>query len=197
LTALHWTIQPHHRTAEDHPVNSSSTEAGQIVPEHFLALLYGIVALALGATVWSAMAAVFGAWSLLVAPGLGWVVAWACRYGGRRTDALVGAVAWLLALAGVLLALFAFSAFSTTQASPDSGFGLHAIGLEYLRLFAEPPWFGSASVLLALAGARRALRDRPSGRKGVRLVQESGLAIVGSRPGAPRGTEEESGARAA
>jgi hypothetical protein len=136
-------------------MSTLSAEADPTAPEHFLALLHGFFALALGATVWSAMAAVFGVWSLPTAPGLGWLIAWACRYGGRCADTVVRATAWLLALAGVLLALFVFSAFSVTQSSPDSGFLLHAVGLEYLRLFAEPPWFGSAAILLALAGAWR------------------------------------------
>jgi hypothetical protein len=158
-------------------------EEGEVVPEHSLALLYGIFALALGATVWSAMAAVSGPWALPAAPGLGWMIAWGCRYGGRRSDTFVRAAAWALALAGVLLALFAFSAFSVTQTSPDSGFQFHAVGLEYLRLFAEPPWLGSAAVLLALGGARRALRDRPSRRTTARPVRESMHGIEGASPG--------------
>ena len=178
-------------------MDTPAAEVGQIVPEHLLAVLYGIFALALGAAVWSGMAAVFGAWSLPAVPGLGWMIAWACRYGGRRTDAFVRAVAWLLPLAGILLALFAFSAFSATQSSPDSGFRLHAVGLEYLRLFAEPPWFGSAAVLLALAGARRALHDRPSRRADTRLARESMLTVEGARPGAPRSAAGESSSRAA
>ena len=99
--------------------------------------------------------------------------------------------------AGALLALFAFSAFSVTQTSPDSGFRLHAVGLEYLRLFAEPPWFGSAAVLLALAGARRAQHDRPSRRADTRPVREPMLTVGGARPGAPRAAAGESGSRAA
>jgi hypothetical protein len=178
-------------------MSTPSAESDQTVPEHFLALLYGVSALAIGATVWSAMAAVFGAWSLPVVPGLGWLVAWACRYGGRRTDAFVRSVAWLLALAGVLLALFMFSVFSATLGSPDSGFRLQAVGLEYLRLFTEPPWFGSAAVLLALVGTWRALRDRPPRRAAVRPVLEWGSAIGGARPGAPRTAVEDPGSRAA
>jgi hypothetical protein len=178
-------------------MDTHSIEADSIRPEHFLAMLHGVFALALGATVWSAMAAVFGAWSLTAAPGLGWLVAWACRYGGRRTDAFVRVAAWLLALAGVLLALFVFSAFSVTQSSPDSGFPLHAVGLEYLRLFAEPPWFGSAAVLLALAGVRRALRDRPARRVTACPVLESVLTVAGARPGVTQDAAEESGSRAA
>jgi hypothetical protein len=178
-------------------MGTPSAEVDPTVPEHFLAALYGLFAIALGATVWSAMAAVFGVWALSAAPGLGWLIAWTCRYGGRRTDAFVRVAAWLLALAGVLLALFAFSAFSVTQSSPDSGFRLHSVGLEYLRLFAEPPWFGSAAVLLALAGTRHALRDRPSRRAAVRPALEWGSAAGGIRPGAPRTAAEDPGSRAA
>jgi len=155
------TLQSPCSVTENPSMGNPSVEVDQTVPEHFLAALYGIFALALGATVWSAMAAVFGAWSLPVVPGLGWLIAWACRYGGRRTDAFVRVVGWLLALGGVLLALFAFNAFSVTQCSPDSGFRLQVVGLEYLRLFAEPPWFGSAAVLLAMIGTWCALA-RPS-----------------------------------
>jgi hypothetical protein len=167
-------------------MSTSSADVGPVGPEHCLALLHGMVALALGATVWSGMAAVFGVWSLSAVPGLGWMVAWACRHGGRRTDTFVRVAAWLLAIAGVLLALFEFSAFSVTQGSPDSGFRLRAVGLEYLRLFAEPPWFGSAAVLLALAGAWRALRDRPARRESVRPVLELGRTAAEARPGASR-----------
>jgi uncharacterized membrane protein len=178
-------------------MDTHSSEVDPTVPEHFLAGLYGFVALALGAAVWSAMAAVFGAWSLSAVPGLGWLTAWACRHGGRRTDVFVRAVAWLLALAGVLLALFAFSVFSATLGSPDSGFRLHAVGLEYLRLFAEPPWFGLAAVLLALAGAWLALRDHPRRRATGRPVVELAPMVADSLPRPPRAVEEESGSRAA
>jgi hypothetical protein len=178
-------------------MGTPSAEADKIGPEHFLASLYGISALALGATVWSAMAAVFGVWSLSAVPGLGWLIAWACRYGGRRTDAFVRVVAWLLALAGSLLALFAFSAFSVTQSSPDSGIRFHEVGLEYLGLFAEPPWFGSAAVLLALAGAWSALCDRPVRRATARTELELAGTVDAARPGAPRAAAEGSGSRAA
>jgi len=194
---FHGPLQSLRLVVENRSMDTPSAEVGQVVPEHFLASLYGIFALALGAVVWSAMAAVFGAWSLPAAPGLGWMIAWACRHGGRRTDTFVRAAAWLLAFAGALLALFAFSAFSVTQTSPDSGFRLHAVGLEYLRLFAEPPWFGSAAVLLALAGARRAQHDRPSRRADTRPVREPMLTVGGARPGAPRAAAGESGSRAA
>jgi len=194
---LHGTLQSLIQAAEDLSMETLSAEVGQPVPEHFLSSLYGIFALALGATVWSAIAAVFGAWSLPVVPGLGWLVAWACRYGGRRTDAFVRVAAWLLALAGVLLALFVFSAFSATLASPDSGFRLHVVGLAYLGLFAEPPWFGSAAVLLALVGTWRALRDRPARRAAGRPALELTCTVDGASPGAPWAAAEESASRAA
>jgi hypothetical protein len=178
-------------------MDTLSSENDPIVPEHFLASLYGVIALALGATVWSAMAAVFGVWSLPVAPGLGWLTAWACRHGSRCPDAFVRVVAWLLALAGALVALLAFSVFSVTQGSPDSTFPLHAIGLEYLGLFAEPPWFGSAALLLTLAGARLALRDRPLRRAAARPAVGLSCAIADADPGAPRPAEEESVSRVA
>lgn len=178
-------------------MDALSAEADPIGPEHFLAALYGFFALALGATVWSAMAAVFGAWSLVAAPGLGWLVAWACRHGGRCADTVVRVVAWLLAIAGVLLALFAFSAFSVTLGSPDSGFRLHAVGLEYVRLFAEPPWFGSAAILLTLAGAWCALRDGPLRRAIVGPGLGQARAADGARPGAPRDAVEEPASQAA
>jgi hypothetical protein len=178
-------------------MDTPSAEPDPIAPEHFLAALYGFSALALGAAVWSAMAVLFGVWSLPAVPGLGGLVAWACRYGGRCTDTIVRATAWLLALAGVLLALFAFSAFSVTQGAPDSGFGLLAVGLECWRLFAEPPWFGSAAVLLALAGARRALRDRPARRAAARPTLELPRTAIGVSPGAPRAASNGSGSRAA
>ena len=178
-------------------MDTLSAEAVRTEPEHSIALFYGVLALALGAAVWSALAALFGVWSLPAAPGLGWLIAWACRYGGRRADTRVRAAASLLVFAGVLLALFAFSAFSVTQASPDSGFQLREVGLECLRLFAEPPWFGSAAVLLALAGAWRAVRDRPSRRTGARTEREPMLAVAAARPRAPRAAAGESGSRAA
>lgn len=130
------------------------------MPEHFLAALYGLCALALGAAVWSAMAVIFGVWSLPAAPAMGWLIGWASRHGGRRMDPLIRATAWLIALLGALVALFAFCAFSVTQTSPDAGFQPRDVGLEYLRLFSEPPWFGSVALLLVLAGAWRALGDR-------------------------------------
>ena len=178
-------------------MDAFSTEPDPTVSEHFLASLYGVFALVLGAAVWSATAALLGVWSLPAVPGLGWLVAWACRYGGRRTDAFVRAMAWLQATAGVLLALFAFSAFSVAQGSPDSGFGLRAVGLECWRLFAEPPWFGSAAVLLTLAGARRALRDRPVPRVVAGPALGLPRTVPGVSPGALRVAPTEPGSRAA
>jgi hypothetical protein len=190
-------LQARPRTVENPSVDHSLADEGEVVPEHFLALFYGLLALALGATVWSAMAAVFGLWSLSAAPGLGWLIAWACRYGGRRPDTSVRVTAWLLGLAGVLVALFAFSAFSVTQTSPDSGFQLRAVALEYVRLFAEPPWFGSAAVLLALAGTWRALRGRPLRRAAELHSRPRERAVVRVRPGMTRARAHESDSRAA
>lgn len=179
-------------------MDASFAEADPTPPEPFLALLHGCFALLLGAAVWSAMAVIFGAWSLPAAPALGWMIAWACRYGGRRSDALVRAEAWLLALGGIVLALFAYSAFSVTQSSPDSGFRLQAIALECLGLLTDPPWFGSAAVLLALAGARRALRAGPPRRASARPVPESSGAAERVGPGSQgAGIGMESGSRAA
>jgi hypothetical protein len=190
-------LQPLCRTVENACVNPSFLEEDEVVPEHLLASLYGLCALALGATVWSAMAAVFGAWSLPAAPGLGWLIAWACRYGGRRTDAFVRSAAWVLACAGALLALLVFSAFSVTQTSPDSGFQIRAVGLEYLRLFAEPPWFGSAALLLALAGTWRVLDERRS-RRGVRpLEQAPARSGMEAKPRALRTALDDPDSRAA
>jgi hypothetical protein len=172
-------------------------EEEEVVPEHFLASLYGLVALALGAAVWSAMAVLVGPWALPVVPGLGWMVAWACRHGGRCSDTFVRSAAWVLALSGTLLALLALSVFSVTQASPDSGFDGRAMGLEYLRLFAEPPWFGSAAVLLTLAGARRALRDRRTSRVLHRPIRAAFRGAEDGRPGSSGGATRESGSRAA
>ena len=196
-TTLDGPLQPSCTAVEDPLVDPCLTEEGEAGPEHFLASFYGLLALSLGATVWSAMAAVFSLWSLLAVPGLGWLIAWACRYGGRRTDTFVRAAAWLLAVAGVLLGLFAFSAFSVTQTSPDSGFQVRPVAFEYLRLFAEPPWFGSAAVLLALAGVWRALRDPPSRRTAARSGRRSAPVFERARPGALRAAADESASRAA
>jgi hypothetical protein len=180
---------------EDPVVDPSFMAEGEAVPEHFLAWLYGISALVLGAAVWSAMVAVSGPWALPAVPALGWMIAWACRYGGRRTDTFVRVVAWVLVPAGVLLALFAFSTFSVTQTSPVSGFQLPTVGLEYVRLFTEPPWLGSAAILLALAGAGRALRDRPARPATARRARRPMGLVEGTRLGAPRSAADRSGSR--
>jgi hypothetical protein len=150
------------------------------VPEHFLALLYGSAALVLGGAVWSAMPPLFGGWSLLAAPGLGWLIGWSTRHGGRRLDAFVRTAAWLLAASGAVLALFAACAFLVTQSSPDAGFQIRVVGAEYLRLFAEPPWFGSLTVVLALGGTWRSLRVR------ARRRPVGGGAALDARPQAAR-----------
>lgn len=185
-------LQPLRAAVENPSVDPSPIEESESGPEHFLAALHGTLAVLLGATVWSAMAAVFGLWSLPAAPGLGWLVAWACREGGRRMDPFVRISACLLSLAGGLLALSAFSVFSVTQSSPDSGFQIRAVALEYLRLFAEPPWFGSATVLLTLAGAWRALRGPSSLRPAaIRTGERQVPAPGGAHPGAPRAAAAE------
>jgi hypothetical protein len=203
-------VQPARHAVENALVDSSFVAEDEARPEHFLASFYGTFALLLAAAVWSAMAAVFGPWSLAAAPGMGWLIAWSCRYGGRRADTFVRATAWLLGFAGTLLALLVFSAFSVTQTSPDSGFDSRAVALEYLRLFAEPPWFGSAAVLLAMAGVRRALRVGPDRRAshGLELAPVAALGLPASvaspasraglaRPTALRATPDERGSRAA
>jgi len=182
-------IQLGRPAAENTAVNSGAVGKSEVIPEHFLALLYGLGALVLGAAVWSAMAVLFGLWSLLAAPGLGWLIGWACRYGGRREDSFIRTSAWLLSAAGALSALFVQSAFSLTQASPDAGFQVRAAGLEYWRLFADPPWFGSATLLVALAGAWRALRVGPPATETARHTgaPESGPQVVAAGVGAPPG----------
>ncbi len=178
-------------------MSTSSADVAPSVPEHFLAALYGLFAIALGATVWSAMAAVFGVWSLSAAPGLGWLIAWTCRYGGRRTDAFVRVAAWLMALAGVLLALLVFSAFSVTRARPTRASDSARLVSGTSGLFAEPPWFGSAAVLLALVGTWRALRDRPARREDARPAREPTHIVTDTRSRVPRAAAGGSGSRAA
>jgi len=186
------------RPADENPcVDPLPVEQDEVFPEHFLASLYGTLALALAATVWSAMAAVFGPWSLPAAPGVGWLIGWACRHGGRRMDPVIRAVSWLLALAGALLALFAFSVFSATQTSPDSGLQLRLVGAEYLRLFAEPPWFGSAAVLIVLSGTWYSLRGPVRRRTAVRLTGESLRDLGEASPRAERRPPDERDSRAA
>lgn len=141
------------------PVFDPPAEA---MPERSLAALHGLVALAIGAFVWSGAAAVFGMWALPVAPALGWLVAWSCRYGGRSLDTAVRVIAWLLSLAAVLAALAAVMVFSALQGS-HAGLDARQVLAGSWALFAEPPWFGSAAVLLTLVGAGRALRAGSTG----------------------------------
>ena len=184
------TIQLGRSAAENTAVDHGAVGKSEVIPEHFLALLYGLGALVLGAAVWSAMAVLFGLWSLLAAPGLGWLIGWACCYGGRRTDSFIRTSAWLLAAAGSLSALLVQSAFSVTQSSPDAGFQVRAVDLEYWRLFADPPWFGSATVLLALAGTWRVLRVHPRAPGAAHRAEapESEPQVVAAGPGARPGT---------
>ncbi|HVP14313.1 MAG TPA: hypothetical protein VMS88_02140 [Terriglobales bacterium] len=144
--------------AENGFVAFFSASEPEPVPEHFLALLYGFAAVLLGAAVWSGIGVLSNLWSLLAVPGMGWIIGWSCLHGGRRGDTFIRASAWVLTVLGVVLGLFAQSAFSVVLGSPDSEFQARAAVLECWHSFAEPPWFGSASVLLALFGASRALR---------------------------------------
>jgi hypothetical protein len=128
--------------------------------EHFLAVLYGLAAALLGACVWSGAAAVFDEWSLPAAPGVGWLAAWACSHGARRPDGFSRSASWILGALGIASGLLAYCVFSVAQASPDSGLRADILWSEYLRLLYAPPWFGSAAVLLGLAGVPRALAGR-------------------------------------
>jgi hypothetical protein len=190
-------LQSLRRMVENPPVDTNPAEAGRSVPEHFLAMLYGLVALGLGAAAWSGMAAVFGVWSLPAAPGLGWMIAWACRYGGRHADRSIHALAWSLASTGVLLALALFSAYTSAQVSPDSGPRVRALLHEGLRLFTEPPWLGSGALLLALAGARRALQERPPRRTDTRAIAGPKRDPVGTRIAASDPEQGKAASRAA
>jgi hypothetical protein len=132
------------------------------VPERSLAAACGLGALLVGAFSWSGAAAVLGAWSLPLAPALGWLVAWSCLHGGRRASAGVRVIAWLLSIAAALAGLAALAAFSAYQAAPDAGVDGRAMAEACRGLFAAPPWFGSVAVLLAMAGTSRALRGARS-----------------------------------
>jgi hypothetical protein len=173
-------------------VDPTDSQQGEVVPEHFLALLYGFTALLLGGAVWSAMPPLFGVLSLLAAPGLGWLIGWASRHGGRVTDTFIRTLAWLMALAAALLSLLISLAFMVTQTSPDAGFQLRDVGVEYVRLFTEPPWFGSLAVILTLAGTWRALNDRPTRRKaaGAAVGPQTRLSPAAPTPAAAPGPGE-------
>ena len=132
------------------------------VAEHFLAVSYGLGAAMLGAAVWSGAAAVFDGWALLAAPGVGWLAGWGCSHGARRPDEFSRAAAWVLGTLGILSGLAAYCAFSVVQAAPGSGLTARVLGTELVALVSEPPWFGSAAVVLALAGVPRALAGQAS-----------------------------------
>jgi hypothetical protein len=148
---------------ENTAVNDPHLREEAPVAEHSIAVLYGGAAATLGALVWSGAAAVFGAWAVPAAFGVGWMAGWACRYGGRRADEFVRSSAWLLGAGGGLLGLLLVCAFSTVGASPDSGLQAEAVRAELLRYLSAPPWLGSAALLLALAGVSRSLRGEPAG----------------------------------
>jgi hypothetical protein len=174
-------LQPDGRAAENDVVASVPGSDPDPVPEHFLALLYGSAAVLLGAAVWSGIGVLSGLWSLLAVPGLGWMIGWSCLHGGRREDTFIRLSAWALTVLGAVLALFAQSAFAVVLGSPDSEFQTHAAVLECWRSFAEPPWFGSASVLLALFGTSRALR-RPRPATTVTWHREASEGAAGAFP---------------
>lgn len=136
---------------------STRTDA-EVVPEHFLAFLYGVGGMLLGTAVWSGVAVVYEPLSWLLAPALGWMVGWAARYGGRRADPPIRATAILLSLCAALAGLFVTSAFASTQVSPDAGFQPRQAWHEYVRIFLEMPWLGDVVVVLTLVGAWWALR---------------------------------------
>lgn len=129
----------------------------EVVADRLLTVLHGLGGMLLGALVWSGAAAVFDAWSLPAAPGVGWLVAWSCARGARRPDPFARSAAWVLGALGAVLALLAYCAFTASQASPGTGLPPATVLAELLRLLSAPPWFGSAAVLLALAGVPRGL----------------------------------------
>lgn len=145
------------------------------VAEHFLAVSYGLGAALLGAAAWSGAAAVFDGWALLAAPGVGWLAGWACSYGARRPDGFSRAASWVLGTVGILAGLVAYCAFSVVQAAPDSGLTPGLLGTELVALLSAPPWFGSAAVVLALAGVPRALA-------GQEVVRAPVPDLVGAEP---------------
>ncbi len=169
------------------PLFETSEEA---VPEHSLAALHGLGALVVGAAAWSGAAAVFGPWALPAAAGLGWLVAWSCRYGGRALDTPIRVIAWLLSLAAVLSGLAALSVFSVLQAAPDASLDPRQEVAGAWSLFAEPPWFGSAAVLLALVGAGRALRV-PAPPRPAAAERAAGSVRELHPSGPPRGRPDE------
>jgi hypothetical protein len=173
---------------------------GEARPERFLAALYGVIAMVLGGGTWSAIGALFGPWSLLAAPGPGWLVGWACRHGARRMDTLIRVIAWLESLAAVLAGLLALSAFTVIQSSPDSGLSLGAVGSGCLRMFSEPPWLGAAAVLLGMIGTWHSLREADARRGRTQAPGPVGdvprIDRVAGRPPA-RPTRRESDSQAA
>ena len=155
------TVQDRPGAVENTVVDPSNDTGAAPAGEHFLAVLCGLGGALLGALAWSGAAALFDEWSLLAAPGIGWLAAWSCSYGARRPDAFSRSASWVLGALGVVSGLAAYSAFSVAQASSGSGLPAGLVGAELLRLLSSPPWFGSSAVLLALAGVPRALPGRP------------------------------------
>jgi hypothetical protein len=141
------------------PVNDRITTSAGTVPEHSIAAVFGFAAAIVGAFAWSGATAVFGAWALVAAPGLGWLVAWSCRYGGGRTSAGIRAMGWLLPVVSAFLGLVALSTFTALLGSPDAGVDPRTVVEGCRALFAAPPWLGSLAVLFVLAGVPRALRE--------------------------------------
>ena len=154
--------------------------------EHVPALLPGLAAALLGALVWSGAAAVFNEWSLVAAPGVGWLAAWGCSHGARRPDDFSRRASWVLGALGILAGLLAYCAFSAARSAPGSGLTAGVLAAGWFGLLAAPPWFGPAAVLLALAGVARALAGQRTRPAVATLAPASGARV------APAGPDRES-----
>src|SRR6266487_1172803 len=129
---------------------------------HMLGLAYGAVAAVAGGSLW----ALFGIWTqriyVVIALGVGLLVAWSYKLGARKLDRFGQIAGAALTVAGVVFGEVIFYAWQVSQLQPDIGFRLDAGALAFVKMLRESPGdiivsliFGAFGAFVAVKGLRR------------------------------------------
>jgi hypothetical protein len=128
---------------------------------YVLGLAFGVLAAAVGGTIWALLAIFTGRMFAVAGIGIGFLVAWSYLKGAKKIDLLGQAMSAVLTLAGVVFGMTVLYAHAVSRMRPDVGFRLDAGWYVFTRMLRESPGdilFAMFCGVLGAAGAVSFLR---------------------------------------